>query len=108
MSCDAWKWISASGWDKIWPRDNYFVSWQLLWLQNLTLLDLQNKVCHLGSLCISLSKDLNVMSVSFHLQSPELRRSSTHQYWAYLAIVCASWRYRSCEEEPYLHIKIML
>lgn len=81
MSCDAWKWISASGCDKIRPGDNCFVSWQLLQLQNLTLLDLQNKVCHLGSLCISPSKDFNVMSVptmSFHLQSPELRRSSTH------------------------------
>lgn len=81
MSCDAWKWISASGCDKIRPGDNCFVSWQLLQLQNLTLLDLQNKVCHPGSLCISPSKDFNVMSVptmSFHLQSPELWCSSAH------------------------------
>ena len=62
MSCDAWKWISASAYDEIWPEDDCFVSWQHLRLQNLTLFHLQNKVCHLGSLCISQNKDLNMMS----------------------------------------------
>lgn len=73
MSCEAWKWISASVCDEIWPEDNYFVSWQLLRLQNLTLFHLQKKVCRLRSLCISLNKDLNVKSirtVCCHLKSP--------------------------------------
>lgn len=50
MSCDAWKWITASAYDEIWPEDDCFVSWQRLRLQYLTLFHLQNKVCHLGSL----------------------------------------------------------
>lgn len=46
MSWDAWKWISASASDEIWPKDSCFVSWQHVKLQNLTLFHLQNKAYH--------------------------------------------------------------
>lgn len=93
MSCDVWKWISASAYE-IRPEDDSFVSWQHLRLQNLTWFHLPNKVCHLISLCIYQNKDLSVMSnpmMCIDSKWPKLGNSSCCRaanisYWAYMVV----------------------